>query len=91
MYRYPTEKMAALRTEIDRFRDFVWMQCEYNDCTAATVGSILGAVIGIDRIPAYWYECFNNTVRTYMIGRTTYAIDEVAADLCDMARAGLHR
>ena len=62
-----------------------------NDCTAATVGSILGAVIGIDRIPAYWYECFNNTVRTYMIGRTTYAIDEVAADLCDMARAGLHR
>jgi len=36
-----------------------------NDCTAATAGSLVGAAIGIDEIPAHWYARFNDTVRSY--------------------------
>lgn len=39
-----------------------------NDCTAATAGSILGAVIGIEKVPAYWWKPFRGKVRTYLAG-----------------------
>ena len=48
-----------------------------NDCTGATVGSIAGACLGIEAIPSYWYENFNNTVKTYLIGHETLALDDV--------------
>lgn len=48
-----------------------------NDCTGATVGSIAGACLGFDAIPAYWYENFNNTVSTYLTGYETLALDDV--------------
>lgn len=37
-----------------------------NDCTAATAGSIVGAVIGKENIPPHWYAHFNDTVLTYI-------------------------
>lgn len=45
-----------------------------NDCTAATVGSILGAVVGKEGIPEHWYENFNNTVHSYLIGKKRFSI-----------------
>ncbi|MHB0938821.1 MAG: ADP-ribosylglycohydrolase family protein [Armatimonadota bacterium] len=48
-----------------------------NDCTAATAGSIAGAVIGKDAIPPHWTARFNNTVRTYINGHPRLAIDDV--------------
>ncbi|MGN1095365.1 MAG: ADP-ribosylglycohydrolase family protein [Eubacteriales bacterium] len=48
-----------------------------NDCTGATVGSIAGACLGIDAIPSYWYEKFNNTVSTYLKGYESLALDDV--------------
>jgi len=48
-----------------------------NDCTAATAGSIVGAVVGRAGIPKHWYKRFNNTVYTYMIKRTKFRIDDV--------------
>jgi ADP-ribosylglycohydrolase len=39
-----------------------------NDCTAATAGSILGAIIGADRIPPHWWKPFRNKARTYLQG-----------------------
>ena len=48
-----------------------------NDCTAATAGSIWGAVYGIDAIPERWHKNFNNKVHTYLIGETTFAIDDM--------------
>jgi ADP-ribosylglycohydrolase len=48
-----------------------------NDCTGATVGSIAGACLGFEAIPSYWYEKFNNTVKTYLIGHETLALDNV--------------
>ena len=45
-----------------------------NDCTAATAGSIVGAVVGKRGIPEHWYKNFNNTVRSYLIGRKSFTI-----------------
>lgn len=48
-----------------------------NDCTAATAGSIVGAITGRKGIPAHWYENFNNTVYTYMLGAEEFKIDNL--------------
>ena len=48
-----------------------------NDCTAATAGSIVGAVIGRKNIAGHWVKPFNNTICTYLNGIETMAIDDV--------------
>jgi len=48
-----------------------------NDCTAATAGSIVGAIVGKDGIPAKWYKNFNNKVRTYLINQEWFEIDNL--------------
>ncbi|HHY83756.1 MAG TPA: ADP-ribosylglycohydrolase family protein [Clostridiales bacterium] len=48
-----------------------------NDCTAATAGSIAGAVLGIAGIPEHWYKNFNNKVLTYINGHPELKIDNV--------------
>ena len=45
-----------------------------NDCTAATAGSIAGAVAGKAGVPAHWHRRFHDTVRSYLIGRPTFRI-----------------
>ena len=45
-----------------------------NDCTAATAGSIVGAVVGKAGIPKRWHKNFNNTVHSYLIGRKKFTI-----------------
>ena len=45
-----------------------------NDCTAATAGSIVGAVIGKEGIPPHWYQNFNNTVHSYLMGKRRFTI-----------------
>lgn len=37
-----------------------------NDCTAATAGSIFGAVYGAKAIPEHWWRPFRNKTRTYL-------------------------
>jgi ADP-ribosylglycohydrolase len=37
-----------------------------NDCTAATAGSLLGAIIGVENIPEHWWKPFRNRTRTYL-------------------------
>lgn len=48
-----------------------------NDCTGATVGSIVGANIGIENIPTHWYENFNDNVMTYIRGHKDQSIEGV--------------
>lgn len=48
-----------------------------NDCTAATAGSIVGAVIGIENIPEHWYRNFNNKVLTYMIDHNQFELNDL--------------
>ena len=47
-----------------------------NDCTGATVGSIVGACIGFDNIPAHWYENFNDNIVTYIVGHEHFSIED---------------
>ena len=47
-----------------------------NDCTGATVGSIVGACLGIDGIPTHWYDRFNDTIMTYIIDHGKFSIED---------------
>jgi ADP-ribosylglycohydrolase len=48
-----------------------------NDCTAATAGSIVGAIVGKKGIPAHWYKNFNNKVHSYIRGYRYFSISEI--------------
>jgi ADP-ribosylglycohydrolase len=48
-----------------------------NDCTAATAGSIVGAVIGKRGLPAKWYRGFGDTIHSYLIGLPRFSIQNV--------------
>ena len=48
-----------------------------NDCTAATAGSIFGAAYGKAAIPTHWYKNFNNKVHSYIIGKDSFALDDM--------------
>ena len=48
-----------------------------NDCTAATAGSIVGAIVGKKGIPKHWYRNFKNTIHSYLIGKPAFAMDDV--------------
>jgi hypothetical protein len=50
-----------------------------NDCTAATAGSIVGAVVGGRRIPGHWTKPFDGYVRSYLNGTDTFGIEEILA------------
>ncbi len=45
-----------------------------NDCTAATAGSIVGAIVGREGIPIHWHKNFKNTVLSYLNGRKRFSI-----------------
>jgi ADP-ribosylglycohydrolase len=48
-----------------------------NDCTAATAASLVGAVIGIDNIPAHWHARFNDKVLSYSKICESYSIEDL--------------
>ncbi|MDZ4858616.1 MAG: ADP-ribosylglycohydrolase family protein, partial [Candidatus Hydrogenedentes bacterium] len=48
-----------------------------NDCNAATAGSILGAVVGLDHIPEHWWKPFGNRAATYLSGVRAFRNDEI--------------
>lgn len=48
-----------------------------NDCTAATAGSIVGAIVGKKGVPEHWYKNFNNTVYSYLNGQEEFKLDDL--------------
>lgn len=57
-----------------------------NDCTAATAGSIVGAIVGKVGVPKHWYKNFNNTVNTYLIGEEKFKIDDIVERFTKQAK-----
>jgi len=51
--------------------------CFDTDCNGATVGSIVGMVIGAKNIPAVWSEPINNTLETSLSEMKLVKIDEL--------------
>jgi len=50
-----------------------------NDCTAATAGSIVGAIVGAKGVPAHWTKNFNNKVHSYLKGHDSFVLDDLLA------------
>ena len=48
-----------------------------NDCTAATVGSVLGAYLGIDAIDQKWYQPWNNKLLSYLHNIDSFELDDI--------------
>jgi ADP-ribosylglycohydrolase len=61
-----------------------------NDCTAATAGSIVGAVVGKKGIPAHWYRPFNNKAKTYFYGNPVYKISNLIDRFIKQAKRVYH-
>jgi ADP-ribosylglycohydrolase len=59
-----------------------------NDCTAATAGSIVGAVAGKRGIPRRWYRRFDDTIHSYLIGKKSFKISGVLRRFEKQARIG---
>ena len=57
-----------------------------NDCTAATAGSIVGAVIGIEQIPSHWTKNFNDTSFSYLNGIERFSIRDMTDRFLRFAR-----
>lgn len=57
-----------------------------NDCTAATAGSILGAIVGKEGVPKHWHEPFRNKTRTYMNGRPWFSNSDIVTRFTHAAR-----
>jgi ADP-ribosylglycohydrolase len=48
-----------------------------NDCTGATTGSIVGAIVGKSGIDDHWTNRFHDSVRTYIKGAAELSISDV--------------
>lgn len=48
-----------------------------NDCTGATVGSILGVFHGVNNVPNHWYENWNNIAKSYLNGIDAFNLQDV--------------
>ena len=70
-------------TDLTRVLSEIVAMGQDNDCTAATAGSIVGAIIGYKRIPPHWYASFNNRCLSYLIEHGEFAIDDL---LCRFAK-----
>ena len=58
-----------------------------NDCTGATAGSILGAVIGRSAIPEHWIRPFRGRMHIYLNDMPEYLpIESVCERLETLAR-----
>jgi ADP-ribosylglycohydrolase len=57
-----------------------------NDCTAATAGSIAGAVVGKRGIPRHWYRRFNDKVHSYLNRHPVFRISDLVARFTRQAR-----
>ena len=48
------------------------------DCNGATVGSVLGAMLGAERLPAEWVDPLHNRVRSMVAGFDNSRIGDLA-------------
>lgn len=61
------------------------------DCTAATVGSIVGAAVGAGKIPPHWHKPFRNRCRTYMNGQEWFTITDICRRFARVAKETFRR
>lgn len=55
------------------------------DCTGATAGSIMGALLGANKLPPKWVEPFGDRLTTYVKGNEVQSISDLARRCCAVA------
>jgi len=60
------------------------------DCTGATAGSVIGAMLGAERLPAKWVRPLRDTIRSMVVGYDNVRITELA-DVAWRINAGLRK
>ena len=56
------------------------------DCTGATAGSIVGAMLGAKRLPKKWARPLGDRAESYIIGHRRWRSSDVARRFCRIAR-----
>ena len=60
------------------------------DCNAGTVGSIIGAAVGIDGVPSRWYTPLNDTIKSTVAAFGDVKISEVIRRINSQKIRGYH-
>jgi ADP-ribosylglycohydrolase len=70
MYNFPITTLALLHGNLDYTRSICTaVMCGVDtDCTAGTVGSIVGAAVGKEGVGEKWYGPFNDRLETFVSG-----------------------
>ena len=73
--------MALLYAQKDLGRAIcLAVECAFDtDCNGATIGSILGILLGKSGIDPYWYETFHSRLFTSLAGDTDVTVEQLAA------------
>lgn len=61
------------------------------DCTGATCGSIIGAIVGAKNIPEKWVKPFNDRLVTYLLDCSEFKITDLASRSLAVAKRNLNR
>jgi len=60
--------------------------CFDTDCNGATVGSIMGMMLGVKALPAKWTAKLHNTLKTSLKGHESVEITKIARDTFDLCK-----
>jgi len=61
------------------------------DCNGATAGSILGVMLGADRMPKKWIAPLNDRIESFVIGYNNSRISDLAEHTFNLAKTALKR
>ncbi len=60
--------------------------CFDTDCNGATVGSIIGMMLGIEALPAKWTSVMNDTIHTGLAGYHVSRISQLSEEMVELHR-----
>ena len=63
--------------------------CFDTDCNGATVGSIMGMMLGAEALPPKWTSVMNDTIHTGVAGYTVGGISRLGEEMCELHTAAL--
>jgi len=61
--------------------------CFDTDCNGATVGSIMGMMLGVEALPAKWTNVMNDTIHTGLAGYQVSRISRLGEEMFELHRA----
>ena len=61
------------------------------DCTGATAGSIIGAMLGAKKLPKKWIRPLGDRLTTYLIGEEEQTVTRLAKRCCKVAKKARKR